>query len=115
MQPLGCMRQEVAMLVNRARWTGTAFHTAAITASRPGAPSTTRNSGRCRPRWEIIEHRPPGFGTFPTHGLDREQELLTVGAHPDDDEQRDCGRFAIEPHPHHRAVEDQLHNRFLRQ
>ena len=34
---------------------------------------------------KIVEHRPPGFGALPAHGLDREEELLTVGAHTDND------------------------------
>jgi len=29
---------------------------------------------------------------------DREQDLLAVGAHADDDEQRDRGRLTVEPH-----------------
>ena len=38
---------------------------------------------------------------------DREQHLLAVRAHADDDEQRDGGGLPVEPDAHHRAVEDQ--------
>ena len=36
---------------------------------------------------EIVEYRPPGFGTLAAHGLDREQDFLAVRAHADDNEQ----------------------------
>jgi hypothetical protein len=36
-------------------------------------------------------------------------------AHINDDQQRDGGRFAIEPHAHHRAVENEPHDRLIGQ
>ncbi len=57
----------------------------------------------------------PGLGALAAHALDREQHLLAVGAHAEDDQQRDGGRFAVEPHPHHRAVEDEPHDRLFGQ
>jgi hypothetical protein len=36
--------------------------------------------------------------------LDREHHLLAVLVYADDDEERDRGRFAVEPHAHHGAV-----------
>ena len=45
------------------------------------------------------------------HALDREHHLLAVFAHADDDEERDGGRFAVEPHAHHGAVENEPHDR----
>ena len=64
---------------------------------------------------EIVEHRAPGLGALPAHALDREQHLLAVLTHAEYDEERDRGRFAVEPHPHHRAVEDQPHDRLVGQ
>ena len=61
------------------------------------------------------EHRAPGLGAFAAHALDREQNLLAVGAHPQHDKQRDRGRLAVEPHANDRAVEDQPHDRLLGQ
>src|SRR6266540_1070420 len=61
---------------------------------------------------EIIENTAPGFAALPTHALDRQQYFLAIRAHADDDQQRDCGRLAVEPHVHHRAVENEPHNRF---
>jgi hypothetical protein len=47
---------------------------------------------------EIVEHRPPGFGARAAHGLDREQDLLAVRAHSDDNQAArlmwPCGRAA---------------------
>ena len=59
--------------------------------------------------------RAPGLGALAAHALDREQHLLAVLAHADDDEQRDRGRFAVEPHAHHGAVENQPHDRLVGQ
>ena len=61
---------------------------------------------------EIIENTAPGFAALPTHALDRQQYFLAIRAHADDDQQRDCGRLAVEPHVHPRAVENEPHNRF---
>src|SRR5207253_10947508 len=97
------------------RWTGTPSQTAAIAFSSPGAPSTMRNSGAQTPPDEIVEHRTPGFSAFAAHALDREQHFLAVGAHTDDNEQRDGGCLAVEPHAHHGAVENDAHDRFLAQ
>ena len=64
---------------------------------------------------EIVEHGTPGLGALATHALDREHHLLDVLAYADDDEQRDGGRFAVEPHAHHRAVENEPHDRLVSQ
>ena len=75
-----------------------------------------RNSGRLQAAGdEIVENRAPGLGALAAHVLDREQHLLAVRAHADDDEQRDRGRLAVEPDAHHGAVEDQPHDRLLGQ
>ena len=55
----------------------------------------------------------PGLGALAAHALDREQHLLAVLAHADDDEQRDGGGLAVEPHPHHGAVENEPHDRLF--
>ena len=90
---------------------------------------TVPNSGDCvfEP-WSAIndeELGPPqatlsstarqGLGALATHAFDREQHLLSIGAHADIDEQRDRGRCAIEPHPHHGAVENEPHDRLIGQ
>ena len=54
---------------------------------------------------EIAEHRAPGLGALTAHALDREQHLLAVGAHAKHHEQRDRGRFAVEPDANDGAVE----------
>src|ERR1700687_4382539 len=47
--------------------------------------------------------------------LDPEQHLLAVRAHAENNEERDRGRLAVEPHANDGAVEDQAHNRILGQ
>jgi hypothetical protein len=37
---------------------------------------------------KVVDHGAPGFGALSAHGLDREQHLLAVCTHADDDEQR---------------------------
>src|SRR5205085_12310963 len=60
---------------------------------------------------EIVEDSAPGLGALPAHALDREQHLLAVRAHAEDNEERDRGRLAVEPHANDGAVEDQAHDR----
>src|SRR6266700_6780136 len=71
------------------------------------SPARTINAfsqnGRREAPQRIVEDRPPGLGALAAHALEREQDLLAVRAHADNDEQRDRGRFAVEPHAHHRA------------
>ena len=59
--------------------------------------------------------RSTSLGAFAAHALDREQNFLPVGTYAKDDEQRDHSRFAVEPHAHNRAVENEPHDRFIRQ
>src|SRR4029434_8230445 len=64
---------------------------------------------------ETVEDSAPGFGALAAHALDREQHLLAVLAHAEDNEERDRGRLAVEPHANDGAVEDQAHDRLLGQ
>src|SRR5271169_4086865 len=64
---------------------------------------------------EIVEDRAPGLGALAAHLFDRQKHLLAVLAHPDDNEQRDGSGFAVEPHAHHGAVENQPHDWLLGQ
>src|ERR1700740_2243327 len=62
---------------------------------------------------EVIVEGPPSLAGLATHILDRQQHLLAVLTHPEHDQQHDRGGLAVEPHPHHRTVADQAHDRFL--
>src|SRR3954451_23189632 len=64
---------------------------------------------------EIVQDRPPGRLALAAHVFDRQQHLLPILAHAEHDQQRDRGRLAVEPHPHHRAVEDEADDRLGRQ
>src|SRR5581483_796421 len=115
-QALGRMRQQVPVLVQ-----GTALHRHAIPHGgdrglKPGRAVDNEEFGTAQPTAdEIVEHSTPGFGALAAHTLDREQHFLTIRTHADDDQQRDGGRLAVEPYPHHGAVEDQSHDRFFGQ
>ena len=102
------------MLVNRAALDGTPSQTAAMALSSPGAPSTMRNSGRRKPRlMESPRMVRQASALLAAHALDREQHLLAVLAYAKDDKERDGSRFAVEPHAHHCAVENEPHDRFF--
>src|SRR5467141_2213496 len=62
---------------------------------------------------EVIENRPPGLLCLATHVLHGKQYFLAVLADPEHDQQRDRRGLLVEPHPHHGAVENQAHNRFV--
>ncbi len=96
MQALWGMREKVSVLVNRA-----ALDRRAVDDEELGSPQPALD--------EIVEDSAPGLGALATHALDREQHLLAVRAHAEDNEQRDGGRFAVEPHTNDGAVEDALH------
>src|SRR5271163_1015913 len=75
-----------------------------------------RNSGRRNPRlMRSSRDGAPSFGALATHALDRKHYLLAVPTYADDDEERDGSRFAVEPHAHHGAVENEPHDRLFGQ
>ena len=90
------------------RWVGTSGHSAASAFSNPAAPSMIEELGRPQPaRDQIIEHAAPGGFAFAPHVAHRQQNLLPVATDAEDDQERDVGGLAVEPHAHHAAVEDQ--------
>ena len=91
--------------------TGTPSQTTAIALSSPGPIDDEEFGPPQAAPDEIVKHGAPGLRALAAHALHREQHLLAVRAHADDNEQRDRGRLAVEPHPHDRAVENQPHDR----
>ena len=102
------------MLVNRA---ALGRHTVPDGGERLLEPGCAVDDEELRPaqaaRDEVVENGTPGLGGLAAHVLDGQQHLLPVLAHADDDEERDRGRLAVEPHSDHRAVEDEPHDRLL--
>jgi hypothetical protein len=47
--------------------------------------------------------------------LDRQEDLLAVLPYAEGDKERDRGRLSVEPHPHHRAVQDETDDRLVLQ
>jgi hypothetical protein len=58
---------------------------------------------------QVLQHGPPSSRALAAQVPDREHHLLAVAPNTEGDQQRDGGGLAIEPHPDHRAVEDQPH------
>src|SRR6266516_7228653 len=113
-QALGRVREEIAMLVNRAPLDR---HSVPDGGNRLLEPRRAVDDEELGPseaaRDEIVKDGAPGLGALAAHALDRQQDLLAVRTHADDDEQRDRGRFAIEPDANHGAVENEPHDRFF--
>src|SRR5208282_3264016 len=63
----------------------------------------------------VLEQRPPSRFTLATHVAQRQQRLLAVATDAERHQHREAGGLAIEPDPHHRAVEDQAHYVLTRQ
>src|SRR4029453_18596915 len=107
MQALGRVRQQVSMLVNRA-----ALDRYAVPNGGDGLVESRRaiDDEECGPPQpaldEVVEDGAPSLGALAAHAPDREQHLLAVRAHAEDNEERDRGRLAVEPHANDGAVED---------
>src|SRR5260370_2342792 len=116
MQALGRVRQQVPMLVTRAALDRNAVPNGGDRLVEPRRAVDDEELGPPQPALdEIVEDGAPGLGALAAHALDREQHLLAVRADAYDDEQRDGGRFAVEPDAHHRAIENEPHDWLLGQ
>ena len=60
---------------------------------------------------KVFEKRPPGGLVLPAHIFDRQKDLLAVVSHTQGNKQRNRRRFLVHPNTHHRAVEDEAHDR----
>ena len=115
-QALGGMGEQVAVLVNCAPLHRHAIPDGGNRLVEPRCAVDDEELGPSQTALdEIVEDSAPGFGAFSAHAFDCEQHLLAVRAHAEDNEQRDRGRLAVEPHAHHRAVENKPHDRLLDQ
>src|SRR5258708_13820683 len=111
MQALGGMREQVSELVNRAalhrhsvpdRGNGLVEPRRAVDDEELGPPQPALD--------EVVEDSAPGLGALAAHALDREQYLLAIRPHAENDEQRDRGRFTVKPDAHHSAIENKPHH-----
>jgi len=98
------------------RWVGTSPHSAASRLLQPRPAVDDQELWLPQPALdEIVEHGAPRLAGLATHVLDGQQHLLAVLAHPEHDQEHDRGGLAIEPDPHHGAIEDQADDRLVRQ
>src|SRR3984957_1674798 len=77
---------------------------AAIAASSPGARSTMRGLRAPEAAARRSSSTASQASVLAARGLVREQDHLAVGTHTNNDERRNGGSVAVEPHPRHRAV-----------
>ncbi len=116
MQALGGVREQVSVLVDRAALDRHAIPDSGNRLVEAGGAINDEELRPPQPAFdEIVEDGASGLGALAAHALDREQHLLAVRAHAENNEQRDRGCLAIEPHAHHRAVENEPHDRFIGQ
>ena len=116
MQALGGVGEEIAVLMHRASLYQHAIPNGGDRALKPRAAIDDEKLGPPQAALdEIVEHGAPSLGALAAHLLDRQKNFLTVLAHAENDEQRDGSGFAVEPHPHNGAVEDQPHDRLIGQ
>src|ERR1017187_4792509 len=112
MQALRGMREKVPVLMNRAALDRHSVPDGGDGLIEPRCAVDNEELGAPQPALdEVVEASAPGLGALAAHALDREQFLLAVRAHAENDEQRDGGGFPIEPHAHHGAVENEPYDR----
>ena len=61
-------------------------------------------------RDQIVKQTAPGSLAFTTHVAPRQQNLLAITPYAQRHQQRNRRRFAVEPHPDHRAIQDETDN-----
>ncbi len=110
------MREKIPVLLDRAALNWHAVPHGGDRLVEPGRAIDDEELGATQSTLdEIVEDGAPSLGALATHALDREHYLLAVLTYADDDEERDGGRFAAEPHAHHGTVENEPHHRLFGQ
>ena len=86
MQALGRMREKVSVLVDRAALDRHAVPDGGNRLVEPRCAVDNEELRRSQAALdEIVEDSAPGLGALAAHALDREQHLLAVRAHAEDD------------------------------
>src|SRR5580704_19357557 len=116
MQALGGVREEITVLMHGAPLHRHAIPNSGNRALKPRAAINDEELGPPQATLdEIIEHSAPSLGALAAHLFDSQENFLAVLAYAEDHEQRNGSGFAVEPHPHHGAVENQPHDRLVGQ
>ena len=88
MQALGRVREQVSVLVNRAALHRHAIPDGGNDLVEPWRAVDNEELGPSQPAPdEIVEDGASGLGALAAHALDREQHLLAVRAHAEDNEE----------------------------
>ena len=108
MQPLRRMREKMPMLVRRAPLHRHRGPEGSERLLQPGGAVEDQELRGPQPaRDQVVGHRPPGDLTLAPHGADGEQHLLPVPADAKHHQQRNRGGLAVQPDPHHGAVQNE--------
>lgn len=97
-QALARMRQQIPVIVHSAAPARSPTRRRCSLKPRRAVDNEEFGTAQAAPD-ELVEHDMPSFGTLAAHTLDREQDVLTVRTHADDDKQRDRCHLAVEPSP----------------
>src|SRR6516165_10368309 len=114
MQALRRVGEQIAVLVDGAALGGDIIPQRSQCLLQPGPAVDNQKLRLAQPALDqIVENGAPRRAGLATHVLDRQQHLLAVLANPEPDQEHNRGGFAVEPNPHHGAVEDQADDRLV--
>src|SRR5512133_4076857 len=114
MQALGCVSEQVAMLVDRAALGRHVAPEGGQGLLQPSATVDDQKLWLAQPALdEIVENGAPRRARLAAHILGSQQHLLAVLAHPEHDQEHDRGGLPVEPDPYHGAIQDQADDRLL--
>src|SRR5947209_3578490 len=111
-QPMGRVSEQVAVLVDRAALGRYVAPEGGQRLLQPSAAVDNQKLWLAQPALEeIIENRAPRLAGLAAHVLEGQPQLLAVVAHAEHDQEHDRGGLAVEPDPHHGAIQDQADDR----
>src|SRR6516164_4389791 len=114
MQALRRVGEQIAVLVDGAALGGDIIPQRSQCLLQPGPAVDNQKLRLAQPALDqIVENGAPRRAGLAAHALDRQQHLLAVLANPEPDQEHNRGGFAVEPNPHHGAVEDQADDRLV--
>src|SRR5258707_2220831 len=114
MQPVGCMGEQVAMLVDGAALSRHVTPQGRQRLLQPGPAIDNQKPWLDQPALdEIVENDAPRLAGLATHVLYRQQHLLAVLTHAEHDQKNDFFGLTFEPDLKHGAVDNQADDLLL--
>src|SRR5215472_295923 len=116
MQTLGCVSEQVAVLVDGAALPWHVAPEGGQCLLQPSAAVDDQKLWLAQPALdEIVENGAPCLAGLAAHVLRGQQHFLAVLAHAEHDQEYDRGGLPVEPNSYHGAVQDQADDRLLGQ